>query len=190
MGSFEYIARFDGACWPNPGGHAACACVITRGTDEVHREAIYLGVGAEQTNNVSEFAGLLLVLKWLKANAPEASTQIVSDSTIVVNRMKSRTLPKGVCRAKANECLTMLSSVPNLCFLWQPREHNSECDGMCEAALRKEGVLVAQGHPVPFRSASAHTGIPPKPYWTALEERIARLEAELRLREKNTVVCV
>ena len=49
------IARFDGACDPNPKGHASCACLITRGEEEVYRKARYIGYGDGMTNNVAEF---------------------------------------------------------------------------------------------------------------------------------------
>lgn len=179
MERFEYVARFDGGCWPNPGGHASCACVIARGAEEAHRECVYLGSGSAQTNNVAEFSGLLLILKWLKANAPQAETQIISDSTIVVNRMNSRNLPKGVCRVKAQECLSLLAFLPRLSFIWQPREENADCDRMCMEVLRQRGAPVGQIRTV--APPWVPSAVSPVSYWK-LEERVARLEAELRMR--------
>ena len=49
------IARFDGGCFPNPGGHASCAMLIERDGVEVARESKYLGHGAAMTCNVAEY---------------------------------------------------------------------------------------------------------------------------------------
>ncbi len=127
------VARFDGGCYPNPGGDASCACLITRDGAEVYRHAEYLGVGVGQTNNVSEYRGLLLVLNWLELNPEQC--MIISDSQVVIRRMsgKSGKAPVGVCAELAKKCLARLGELnPRPSFRWESRENNDECDAMCD----------------------------------------------------------
>src|ERR1039457_2050017 len=67
----EYTAWFDGACGPiNPGGTATYGVVIKDqdGTILV-REHSLVGEGSTMSNNVAEYAGVLHVLKYLRADA-------------------------------------------------------------------------------------------------------------------------
>lgn len=134
------IARFDGACLPrNPGGHTACACLITRDGVEVYRASEYIGFGSGMTNNVAEFRGLLLILKWFNALHTKEPMHIIGDSTVVIRRMngKARKAVKGICAPQADDCRLAASwNRQWLTFEWQGRDNNDECDRMCEAAVR------------------------------------------------------
>ena len=131
----EVFARFDGACDPNPFGHTACACLIEKNGREVFRKAMYLGTGQPLTCNVAEFSGLLMILEWLAANAPNVRTLIVSDSTVVVNRIRKGTLPHGFCRDTAEKCQQLMNRLPLVRVEWQRRNHNEECDAMCSHVI-------------------------------------------------------
>lgn len=134
----EYRVRFDGGCFPNPLGHASCACLITRGDRTVYQESKYLGFGAGMTNNVAEFAGLLMAIEWLVANAAASATiEVIGDSAIVIRRMQTRTLPSGVCRGKAAECLIAVRRLGAVAFRWEGRESNDICDGMCDREIER-----------------------------------------------------
>ena len=136
----DYEARFDGGCNPNPSGRASCACVIYKNGKEVFRNSKYLGAGNGQTCNVSEFSGLKMILDWFLKHDANARVLVISDSQIVVRRMKTRSLPNGLCKKKAKECLDLLQFLPNFMFRWQRRENNSECDAMC--TLEIENSLI------------------------------------------------
>jgi ribonuclease HI len=129
------IAKFDGACEPfNPGGHAACAALIERDGVEVHRESQYLGFGAGMTNNVAEFKGLMLILRWFEKLEPKEPMVIIGDSLIVIRRLtgKAKHPPVGVCAPLAQDCVLAAYRWRNLLtYEWQPREANEECDAMC-----------------------------------------------------------
>ena len=67
----ECTAWFDGACGPiNPGGTATYGVMIKDqdGTILV-REHSLVGEGSTMSNNVAEYAGVLHVLKYLRADA-------------------------------------------------------------------------------------------------------------------------
>jgi ribonuclease HI len=138
------IARFDGGCFPNPGGHASCAMLIERDGFEIARESRYLGCGAKMTSNVAEYEGLMMVLRWLKAHP--APCTVITDSMIIVRRMNgtARKHPMGVCAAIACEAVALAKTLhPRPEFRWKSRSQNGECDAMCdlEIAEAKRGSL-------------------------------------------------
>lgn len=135
-------AMFDGGCVPNPCGFAACACLIEDDGVEIYRASKFLGVGEGQTNNVSEYRGLLLILKWVQENRP-TEIHITGDSQIVINRMKRPLaygkLPVGVSSEIAMICKRLSDSLPCLIhFHWRKREKNEECDAMCTLEIDEE----------------------------------------------------
>jgi ribonuclease HI len=144
-------ARFDGGCVKNPGGHAACACVIQHGAAEVYRHSRYLGFGPEQSNNVAEFHGIKAILEWYIAAKTKQPILIRGDSQIVIFRMQGR-YPKpaaGLCARVARECIELRNQIPEnqISFQWQRRAHNDVCDSMCdlliEAAMSSATMLAA-----------------------------------------------
>lgn len=130
------IARFDGCCLPrNPKGHTACACIVKRDGVEIYRASEYVGHGEGMTNNVAEFQGMLLILKWFNALENKEPMKIIGDSNVVIRRMtgKARKEAKGVCAPQANDCLLAASwNKKWLTFEWQGRSNNDECDLLCE----------------------------------------------------------
>ena len=145
------IARFDGACEPkNPGGHGACACVIERDGFEIYRKSEYLGYGPEMTNNVAEYQGLMLILKWYNKRIAALAGEhlhIIGDSMIVIRRMtgKSRKPPVGICAPLARDCvLAAQFNRPCLSFEWQGRDNNEECDAMCSLEIENAILELAK----------------------------------------------
>ena len=134
------IARFDGGCWPNPGGHAACACLVMREEEEVYRESRYLGYGSRMTNNVAEYEGLMMILKWIGREKIGERVHVVSDSQVVIRRMTGQAggPPTGVCASLANDCRLAASFHGKiLSFEWQRRSENEECDAMCDLEIEE-----------------------------------------------------
>ena len=117
------IARFDGCTLPrNPNGYSACACIIKRDGQTIYRASEYIGVGKGMTNNVSEFRGLMLILKWFNALENKERLHIIGDSTVVIRRMngKARKAVKGICAPQANDCILAASWHRQwLTFEWQ-----------------------------------------------------------------------
>lgn len=144
-------ARFDGGCDPNPGGHAACACLIMDGDKEMYRKSKYLGHDAGNSNNVAEFEGVKLILEWLLLN-PQPCL-IIGDSAIVIGRLKSKSSAgsKGLCEAVSLECKRLLNQRQSLVRLeWQPRTRNEECDAMCDLEI-DEGRRMAWDEQFEFK---------------------------------------
>lgn len=133
------LARFDGACNPNPKGHAAFACLITRDDEDVFRFSKYLGKGDEMTNNVAEFEGIKAILKWYIDSGTTEPMRIIGDSQVVIWRMlgKYNKPVSGLCAPVANECLALQQWLPVGCvtFSWERRFNNDECDAMCNLEL-------------------------------------------------------
>lgn len=135
------IARFDGACDPNPLGHCSCACLIERDGAEVHRESRYLGNGQGMTNNVAEYEGLLLILRWFNRQVELGHRErllVIGDSMLVINCMGRQKMrpSSGVCAASSQKCIEAATiHKPMMTFQWQPRQHNEECDAMCQLEI-------------------------------------------------------
>ena len=135
--------RFDGSCWPNPGGQAKYGFVIYKGGHRIHDGAGVVGVGAGMTNNVAEAAGLCALLEYLITTYP-ANTQMLiqGDSQIVINVANGRQQkPHGFfapMAIKARELFNRLQhqhGKDNVQLEWIPRDMNAAADAMCDRAL-------------------------------------------------------
>lgn len=94
------------------------------------------------TNNVAEYAGLRLILRWLIEN-PEPCL-IIGDSRIVINRMQYPVMSggSGVCAPLALECKGLARKVTSrIDYLWQRRTRNEDCDAMCQAEIDQRRFL-------------------------------------------------
>lgn len=136
------LARFDGACDPNPGGHASCACLITENETELYRKSEYLGVGRGTSCNVAEYAGLMLILRWLAENRPTKPVKVIGDSMIVIRKMKNHSMrgSTGLCAQVSADCKLAMSFMRDLeiSFEWEGRAANEECDAMCELEISEK----------------------------------------------------
>jgi ribonuclease HI len=93
------------------------------------------------TNNVAEYSGLLMILKWFNAHEPKERLHIVGDARLVIRRMtrKATKPPAGICASLADDCVQAAFWYRRwLSFEWQPAEQNGECDAMCQLAIRDE----------------------------------------------------
>jgi hypothetical protein len=73
-GSHFLHCWFDGAAWPNPGGHGAFGVLVKRHGEVIFSASEYLGHGAHITNNVAEYAGAIAVLRFLLAEGIQWAT--------------------------------------------------------------------------------------------------------------------
>jgi ribonuclease HI len=82
---------FDGACCPNPGGHAAWGALLKIDGATLKRWNGYLAPG-RTSNNVAEYAGLIAVLKEITQHPGPAI--IFGDSMMVIRQMQKGKLAK------------------------------------------------------------------------------------------------
>ena len=153
----QYEAWFDGACWPNPNGHAACgAFVQCLNGERVFEHSEYLG-HENTTNNVAEYAGLIAILEFTARLDHAFEITIYGDSDLVVKQMtgvwKAGTLTKAERKGKipikprhylpfyhkAIGLLTSQSSRNLLWFKWIPREENTDADFLSTKPLVQRG---------------------------------------------------
>lgn len=141
---------FDGACEPmNPGGHAGWGAVILVDNQEVWYRQGYCGYGAEMSNNVAEYSGLIGLLTELKENwegyrCARAIT-IKGDSLMVVNQMAGRwKVKKGLYMPYYRRAFDLAYFGPfpagTFDFQWVPRELNARADELSKLGVRCVGM--------------------------------------------------
>ena len=136
----EYTAWFDGACGPvNPGGTATYGIMIKDqdGTILVWEHG-FVGKGSAMSNNVSEYAGVLQILKYLSTRSPGRIT-IHGDSNLVISQLNGRwRMRKGLYLSTAQEAKALLAHLHNcgweINLCWIPRAQNEECDALSKQA--------------------------------------------------------
>jgi|AntAceMinimDraft_11_1070367.scaffolds.fasta_scaffold02541_8 ribonuclease HI len=103
--SKEYILYFDGACKSNP-GKAGAGMVIYKNNVEIASDSVY--IGEKETNNVSEYIGLLIGMK-TAIHLGITDLIVRGDSMLVIKQMngeykvKSDTLREHYTNAKGFE---------------------------------------------------------------------------------------
>jgi ribonuclease HI len=126
----------DGGSRGNP-GTAACAFVVEEGDREIYRGSRYLG---HRTNNVAEYSGVLLALKWLVENNKQNSfVSFYLDSELVVKQINA------VYKVKDENLRNLLSEVlfllkkfdGEVVFKNVPREKNKIADLLVNQELDK-----------------------------------------------------
>jgi ribonuclease HI len=127
--------RFDGACWPNPGGSQRFhyGWVLLRDGAVVSQGHGKIRESCPRTNNSAEFFGLMEALLYVQAMKLDLDLlEINGDSMLVVK------LVRGDWRAKKphlqelrNQCLRILREMDvNWKIDWIPREENTLADEM------------------------------------------------------------
>ncbi|OGY59148.1 MAG: hypothetical protein A3B23_00520 [Candidatus Colwellbacteria bacterium RIFCSPLOWO2_01_FULL_48_10] len=141
---------FDGACWPNPGGSAACGWVIKKDSEVLSRGGILIGTGEGMTNNVAEYHGLIEGIKNISnLGLKEREIKIYGDSNLVCNMIakkwgwkKGKYLPhkdKPHLKVLLDEALLLLSKYKYE-VQWIRRELNSEADEQSTKPLIEAGI--------------------------------------------------
>lgn len=150
----SYVAYFDGACWPNPNGHAASGALVKLGGVRVFEHSEYIGT-ENTTNNVAEYCGLIAVLKFA-LELGQCEMQIYGDSDLVIKQMngvwKAGTLTRKERNGKVPikprhylpyyyEAIRLRNLQLNsrITFEWIPREENTEADELSTRPLIQRG---------------------------------------------------
>jgi ribonuclease HI len=139
-------AYFDGACWPNPGGPAGAGALVKRGGINIYEGDEFLAPTKSMSNNVAEYSGLILVLKFLVENGITEAT-IYGDSNLVIKQMSGEWQVKKPSDNKpryyfpfAKEALSIAKKLPKLKYQWIPRELNGEADALSNKPLIERGI--------------------------------------------------
>lgn len=149
-----YQAWFDGACWPNPNGHAASGAVVKLNGVTVFEHSEYIGKQG-MSNNVAEYCGLIAVLEFLLKTGTCAAL-IYGDADMVIKQMsgvwKAGNLTKAERKGKIPikpryylpyfqkaQGLLLQQTTSRIEFKWIPREQNGEADALSTKPLRERG---------------------------------------------------
>ena len=132
------IAYFDGICAPiNPNGSGAFGCLIKLNNRIILKKGFFIGSGIGMSNNVSEYAGFIYLLRFLKSNnLARENILIRGDSKMVIEQMKGKwKIKKGLYKNKALEARELVRTFNNLKLEWIPREKNMICDELAEKVI-------------------------------------------------------
>lgn len=132
----EVIAHFDGAVEPiNPGGHGGFGALVRRGDQVLLSEAVYIGRWPLLSNNVAEYCGAIAVLRFLlREGITEALVH--GDANIVINQLNGRWKARsGAYLPYYHEAYTLRHKLPDVRFIWVPREMNAAADELSKQAV-------------------------------------------------------
>jgi ribonuclease HI len=128
----EIVLYFDGCSKGNPGPSGSGA-IIKHQNQELWSGCEYVG---NTTNNVAEYKGLILGLKYLTLYTYK-HLKIKGDSMLVINQMT------GKYKVKSPHLLVLYNEAKELCkdmnieFIYIPREKNKEADELANKGLNQ-----------------------------------------------------
>lgn len=132
-----YTLKFDGACWPNPGGKASYGFIISRGPEEIESGHGIVGQDASMSNNVAEFAALAFGLHaFYKLGTGPCHLNVKGDSNLVINIMSRKWRPRAdklywpAYTIAQGALLRIRKQSVSVTFEWIPRELNQDCDDL------------------------------------------------------------
>jgi ribonuclease HI len=137
MQSDSIIIHTDGGSRGNP-GPAACSFVAEENGVEIFKSSKYLGVA---TNNVAEYSGVILALKWLTEKKYfNHSIIFFLDSELVVKQINALYKVKDEnLRSHFFEVLTLMKNFNgSISFKHIPREKNKTADFLVNCELDKK----------------------------------------------------
>lgn len=130
----EYVLFFDGCCKGNP-GPAGCGSVIYKNNVEIWCNSFY--IGDNETNNISEYTGLIIGLKG--AIELNIKTLVVKgDSELVIKQIN------GLYKIKSTNLIKLYNDVKQLqrqfnkiSFIHVYRNENIRADKLSNIAMEK-----------------------------------------------------
>ena len=136
---------FDGACWPNPGGKCSGGAVVLKNNvilSELAGEYVP-EVKYATSNNVGEYYGLYVALKYLVENdLCDEKVEVVGDSDMVIKQMSGRwRIKKGFYLDLAKKVVLLREKFNDIKFKWMPREENEWADALSKSIYK---------NPIPF----------------------------------------
>jgi len=132
--SNDYILYFDGCSKGNP-GPAGAGAVIYQNDIEVWSEAIF--VGAKETNNVAEYAGLILGLR-KAVQMGIHSLLIRGDSQLVIRQMRGEYKVSSANMIPLyKEAKGLCASIQSIAFEHVYRDKNTRADTLSNEGINK-----------------------------------------------------
>jgi ribonuclease HI len=131
-------AWFDGACKPQPGGHATWGAVVKVNGRVKFENGGYIGFGPGMTNNVAEYCGFLAMLEVIANYKGDAI--VFGDSQLVINQMSSIwPAKKGAYVPYYKQAKLLLERVgrERIEFELIRSGQNTRCDDLAKQALAK-----------------------------------------------------
>lgn len=128
------LVHIDGGCRPTNPGHAGFAVVVELGGEEFILSR-YLGI---RTNNVAEYTGLIVAIKYARHLGAE-TLEVISDSKLVVEQTYGRwRVMSDDLRSLQREARRLLDKhFPSRWSLnWTAREGNVKADYYCGLAIQ------------------------------------------------------
>lgn len=131
-----WTLKFDGSCWPNPGGKACYGYILYLHNDVIMDGEGVVGDGPGMSNNVAEFAALTKGLgAVLRSYVPIKNLAVKGDSQLVINIMSGKWKGKsGLYYNYAQDAKRLVAELRksgvNITFDWIPREENQDCDDL------------------------------------------------------------
>ncbi len=136
---------FDGCSKGNP-GPAGSGAMIKYDNENMNDISLCEYVG-NTTNNVAEYKGLILGLKYFKDNLNIKHLTIKGDSMLVIHHMTGKYKVKSPnllpLYNEAKELIQSIKNVENIdiLFLYIPREENKEADHLANMGLKLKPLV-------------------------------------------------
>lgn len=125
----------DGAARGNPGPAGAGAVVLDENGQVLKNLGRFLG---RQTNNVAEYEGLLLGLRWARAHGAR-EVEVRADSQLLIRQLEgSYAVKNEVLRRLHAEALALLRAFEKYELIHVPREVNALADEMSNRAIDEQ----------------------------------------------------
>lgn len=131
--SDHIILEADGGSRGNPGPAGSGSVVVDANSGEV-LQTISRSLGT-CTNNVAEYAGLVLGLQYIIDTWPQASIEVRMDSKLVIEQMSGRWKIKHPDMKVLAQQARALIAGRQVTFQWVPRAKNARADAAANAAM-------------------------------------------------------
>lgn len=174
MDGKTYELRFDGSCWPNPGGRAGYGWVLFVHDPENHDEPVVIAegcgpvipaAGGTTTNNLAEWSGLRAGLEWMRCLRMAVGRLLIrGDSQLVIEQLTDgMKCKKPHLRVYRDACRELLRSLPyGWEAAWVPRAENSHAD-------RLSVIHGNEYRPVPVEAVEPHRPLGADPLSVAIQ---------------------
>lgn len=134
---------FDGAVEPfNPGGHGGYGLVVYQDGRVIHSEAVYVGQWPTLSNNCTEYAGCIAALRYLIREGVTEAT-VYGDADMIIRQINGHWKAKsGAYVPYYREAYSLRQKVPNVKFIWIPRERNDAADCLSKEAVTRQPRII------------------------------------------------
>lgn len=171
-------AWFDGAVEPvNPGGHGGFGIVVKCNGRVIHSDSVYVGRWPELSNNCTEYAGCIAVLRYFLREGIKQAV-VYGDADMIVKQINLQLKIRGGAYIPYfHEAYSLKRQLPEVKIVWIPREQNAEADELSkQAVVQRPTVIGFQLDP------AVEPLIAPVPRKPSNRERRRQEQRELKLK--------